>query len=47
MVKHGDSTFLGKEELRLKEDKERSKYWKHWGPYISEYVFLRGGIERN
>jgi hypothetical protein len=25
-----------KEELRLKESRERTKHWKRWGPYISE-----------
>ena len=24
------------EVTRLKEDKERSKNWKRWGPYLSE-----------
>ncbi|GMM48061.1 hypothetical protein DAPK24_046590 [Pichia kluyveri] len=26
----------GKEEKRLVEDKERTKYWKKWGTYVSE-----------
>ena len=25
--------FLTEEEKRLKEDRERTKYWKKWGPY--------------
>lgn len=36
MVKHGDHEYLCTEEKRLKEDKERTKYWKKWGPYLSE-----------
>ncbi|KAL2110387.1 hypothetical protein VUR80DRAFT_1230 [Thermomyces stellatus] len=27
---------LTREELRLKEDRERRKYWKRWGPYVAE-----------
>lgn len=27
---------LTREELRLKEDRERKKYWKRWGPYVAE-----------
>lgn len=38
MVKHGDHEYLTKEEKRLKEDRERTKYWKRWGPYLSECV---------
>jgi hypothetical protein len=36
MVKHGDHEYLCSEEKRLKEDRERKKYWKKWGPYLSE-----------
>ena len=28
--------FLCVEERRLKEDRERTKYWKRWGPYVAE-----------
>ncbi|KAI9826168.1 MAG: hypothetical protein M1819_007424 [Sarea resinae] len=28
--------FLCEEEKRLKADRERSKYWKKWGPYVAE-----------
>ena len=24
------------EDIRLQEDRERTKYWKRWGPYLSE-----------
>lgn len=27
---------LSAEEARLREDKERTKYWKKWGPYVAE-----------
>lgn len=27
---------LTREELRLREDRERKKYWKRWGPYVAE-----------
>ena len=27
---------LTREEIRLKEDRERKKYWKRWGPYVAE-----------
>ncbi|KAG0643979.1 Six-hairpin glycosidase-like protein [Tuber brumale] len=36
MVKHGQHEYLTQEERRLKEDRERRKYWKKWGPYLSE-----------
>lgn len=28
--------ILSQEEGRLKEDRDRTKYWKRWGPYVSE-----------
>ncbi|KAJ5604447.1 hypothetical protein N7510_009601 [Penicillium lagena] len=28
--------YLTEEEKRLKEDRERTRYWKHWGPYVAE-----------
>ncbi|QDS73997.1 hypothetical protein FKW77_008685 [Venturia effusa] len=28
--------FLTEEEKRLKEDREKKKYWKKWGPYVAE-----------
>ncbi|KAF5010258.1 hypothetical protein FDECE_3576 [Fusarium decemcellulare] len=28
--------FLTEEEKRLKEDRDRTKYWKKWGPYVAE-----------
>ncbi|OJJ47136.1 hypothetical protein ASPZODRAFT_65781 [Penicilliopsis zonata CBS 506.65] len=28
--------YLTQEEKRLKEDRERTRYWKRWGPYVAE-----------
>ncbi|KAL9068671.1 MAG: hypothetical protein Q9157_006433 [Trypethelium eluteriae] len=28
--------YLTEEEKRLKEDREKTKYWKKWGPYVAE-----------
>ncbi|TQS37179.1 hypothetical protein Golomagni_02357 [Golovinomyces magnicellulatus] len=28
--------YLTEEEKRLQEDRDRVKYWKKWGPYVSE-----------
>ncbi|KAK3397277.1 Six-hairpin glycosidase-like protein [Sordaria brevicollis] len=28
--------YLTEEEKRLKEDRNRTKYWKKWGPYVAE-----------
>ncbi|KAJ5735010.1 uncharacterized protein N7483_000135 [Penicillium malachiteum] len=28
--------YLTEEEKRLKEDRERTHYWKRWGPYVAE-----------
>ncbi|KAK6359469.1 hypothetical protein TWF696_000625 [Orbilia brochopaga] len=36
MVVHGDYEFLTEEEKRLKADRDHTKYWKKWGPYVSE-----------
>lgn len=30
------------EEKRLKEDRERTKYWKKWGPYVAERQWATG-----
>lgn len=42
MVKRGEHEVLCAEEKRLKEDKERKKYWKRWGPYLSERQWATG-----
>lgn len=37
MVLVGDKQeVLSAEEKRLKEDRDRVKYWKKWGPYTAE-----------
>ena len=34
--------YLTEEEKRLKEDRRREKYWKKWGPYVSERQWATG-----
>lgn len=34
--------YLSEEEKRLKDDKERKKYWKKWGPYTAERQWATG-----
>lgn len=36
MVRVADQDILSHEEKRLKEDTDRTKYWKKWGPYVAE-----------
>ncbi len=36
--------YLCKEEQRLKDDKERKKYWKKWGPYTAERQWATGKV---
>ncbi|KAG5977597.1 hypothetical protein E4U56_007348 [Claviceps arundinis] len=36
MVVFDGHEYLTEEERRLKEDRERTKYWKKWGPYVAE-----------
>jgi hypothetical protein len=36
MVITDDHEYLCEEEKRLKQDRERKKYWKKWGPYVTE-----------
>ncbi|KAK5660888.1 hypothetical protein OQA88_12261 [Cercophora sp. LCS_1] len=36
MVVFDNHEFLTDEERRLKEDRNRVKYWKKWGPYVAE-----------
>jgi hypothetical protein len=42
MVKIEDHEYLCIEERRLKQDRERSKYWKKWGPYVAERQWATG-----
>lgn len=46
MVVHDHHEYLCREEQRLKEDKERTKYWKKWGPYTAERQWATGMCER-
>lgn len=34
--------FLTEEEKRLRQDRERKKYWKRWGPYVAERQWATG-----
>lgn len=34
--------YLCTEEQRLKDDRERKKYWKKWGPYTAERQWATG-----
>ena len=36
MVLVDSERVLSVEEKRLKEDNDRTKYWKKWGPYVAE-----------
>lgn len=42
MVLIDKHSYLSQEEIRLKEDKERSRYWKKWGPYVAERQWATG-----
>jgi hypothetical protein len=36
--------FLTEEEKRLRQDRDRTKYWKRWGSYLSERQWATGII---
>ena len=36
MVQFDNHEYLCEEEKRLKQDRNREKYWKKWGPYVAE-----------
>jgi hypothetical protein len=42
MVRIDHHEYLTEEEKRLKEDRERTKYWKKWGPYVAERQWATG-----
>lgn len=44
MVRIDHHEYLSEEEKRLKEDRERTKYWKKWGPYVAERQWATGII---
>jgi hypothetical protein len=45
MVLIDQREYLTEEEKRLKEDRERTKYWKKWGPYTAERQWATGWCE--
>lgn len=42
MVLIDQHQYLTQEEKRLKEDRERTRYWKRWGPYVAERQWATG-----
>lgn len=42
MVVFDGHEYLTEEERRLKEDRDRVKYWKKWGPYVAERQWATG-----
>jgi len=44
MVVVDQHEYLCAEEKRLKEDKDRKKYWKKWGPYTAERQWATGKV---
>lgn len=42
MVVVDQHEYLCEEEKRLKQDRERMKYWKKWGPYVAERQWATG-----
>ncbi|KAL5345873.1 hypothetical protein ACLOAV_008899 [Pseudogymnoascus australis] len=42
MVRIDHVDLLSVEEKRLKEDREKTKYWKKWGPYVAERQWATG-----
>lgn len=46
MVYIDNTEVLCEEEKRLQEDRERTKYWKKWGSYVSERQWATGKKNR-
>lgn len=42
MVVFDNHEYLTEEERRLKQDRNRVKYWKKWGPYVAERQWATG-----
>jgi hypothetical protein len=42
MVLIENQEYLCEEERRLKADRERTAYWKRWGPYVAERQWATG-----
>lgn len=36
--------YLTEEEKRLRDDRDRTRYWKKWGPYVAERQWATGGF---
>jgi len=45
MVYIDNTEVLCEEEKRLQEDRERTKYWKKWGSYVSERQWATGKLK--
>lgn len=45
MVIIDDHEYLSAEEKRLKEDRDRVRYWKKWGPYVAERQWATGALD--
>ena len=44
MVRIDQYEYLSEEEKRLKQDREKTKYWKKWGPYVAERQWATGKL---
>jgi len=44
MVVFDNHEYLTEEERRLKEDRNRTKYWKKWGSYVAERQWATGTL---
>jgi hypothetical protein len=42
MVLIENQEYLCEEEKRLRADRERTAYWKRWGPYVAERQWSTG-----
>lgn len=47
MVVFDGHEYLTEEERRLQEDRQRTKYWKKWGPYVAERQWATGRSNQN
>lgn len=45
MVVFDGHEYLTEEEKRLKEDRDRKKYWKKWGSYLAERQWATGMLQ--
>ena len=44
MVLIENQEYLCEEEKRLKQDRERTAYWKRWGSYVAERQWATGKL---